>query len=251
MQKFIHSNPFRIPIAAYLAMLATTTANLYLSYQMLYGIPTKLAELFLWDVYSFANFINRLAETYVSLPYRVNAYLLGVVLGHILYVYEKGCIQRMPKILSRFGFYATVLAGTILYKGNRNLTWALRNKLIDPYAEDSQHFMALAANVSKAITELVMAIFLLVLTTNNAPRWISKILDNKLMQVLSCLTFGVFLNHLEIIEKVSLPEIPTDWDVLTIMNCGFLCLCFATSLFTHLLIELPVNNLTKKLFTRK
>lgn len=242
---------YRKPVAGYTLIFATVLGNLYFLGKYLFDSPANLTLLFKWEPHSFTVLMNRLTITYITMASRVSTYYIGVTLGHLLYLYNQGKIVEFPKIVRCFGAPVALLTLAIIFWGPRLVTLSIRAGYFNLQDNQLGQIIIVGAIILfKMLVEISVFVLLLLLTTGSLPDLITRMLDNKFMKVCSNLSYGVFLNHIEIITKPAYYQFESHWEQIYIISLGFIVSSYLISLLTHLFIELPINNLTRLISKR-
>lgn len=102
----------------------------------------------------------------------------------------------------------------------------------------------------KSLMEFSICISLLLLATGGGYKWVRKILSSKMAKILSQISYGVFLIHVEVMYKMPLAKHNSDYYILFLYGFFFIATSNIISFAIYVLYEMPINNITRQLFKR-
>lgn len=181
---------------------------------------------------------------YTALKFRFVAYFIGLLAGHLLYLYEKGTIKRWPKWFivtgNSFSFtcaYLVCLACSLysLLLVYDNETLCLPNAIL----EGTHH----------TITSLAIASFLILLCTGHHPR-LARFFGQNFFRIIAKMSLSTTLIHMPIIYYKNmtikfqnyLEEYFYEPVIFQIFEC------FIGAFIFYLFYEVPLRKLTMRCF---
>lgn len=201
-----------------------------------------------WNPHVYSLMADRLHDVYTDLAVRLSTYLLGVVVGHTLYLYETHQIQTLPRWLTKYGMRFALAVGCIFFMG-APLISKFQHFLPPPESLDSDTIVILIP-LFKSAMELSISVVLLLLATGGGNKWFSALLTSRYAKILSNISYAVFLVHVEVMYKMPALKFESSYWYLFTYSTFFVVASNAIAFLVHLLYEMPINNLLRYL-TRK
>jgi peptidoglycan/LPS O-acetylase OafA/YrhL len=199
------------------------------------------------SIYNLNAFMEYFQNYYIVPWGRCPPYIFGIILGILWFFYKddlkKVVMSRIQSLLffciALFLFGITIIGGRGAYS-NLPSDW-------------SNFTMSFYIAFSKPAWTVGVFILVTLLIMEQLP-WVNLILNNHFMAVMGRISFCVYLVHPAIINWYYYSaETPPHFDGLwyTINYLGLLCLSIIVSILVHLVVELPVGNLTKLVLNEK
>lgn len=203
-----------------------------------------------WTPQVYSILADRLHDVYTNLSVRLSTYLLGVVVGHLLYLYDTQQIKKWPTWFTAIGLKLALLCASIFFMG----AWVISNPTINrflPAAEQVDSDLAvILIPIFKAAMEICMSVGILLLVTGSGYKWVRELLSSNIIKVLSNISYGVFLFHIELMYKVPLLEIESNYWILFIFTTFYIVFSNAVAFAIYLFYEMPINNVLRYVFQR-
>lgn len=238
----------RNQLAGYGAILSTFVYSVIRLVNILRGANIDYKVLIRWNPHVYSLMADRLHDVYTDLAVRLNTYLLGVVVGHILYLYETRQLKTLPWWLRKYGMKFALSVACIFFMG-APLISKLHFLLPSPDSVSSDTIVILIP-LFKSAMELSISVVLLLLATGNGNRWISALLTSRYAKILSNISYGVFLVHVEVMYKIPAFKFESSYWYLFTYSTFFVVASNAIAFLVHVLYEMPVNNLLRYLTNR-
>lgn len=203
-----------------------------------------------WQPHIYALMLDRLHNVYTNFFVRMSTYLLGVILGHLLYLYETRQIREWPGWLRRYGIKLALLIGLMFFFAVNIVSSPLVSRFLPPRDQIHSDTVALLVPLFKTAMELCICVTLLLLLTGSGYKLVHELLHNRAMKILASISYAVFLTHIEILYKVPSIPLESNYWYLYLMSTFLIVSSHVLSFFLHLLYEMPINNLSRPLFKR-
>lgn len=233
--------------AGYTVILTTCVMSFFAMATTLRQADIDFHVLLRWKPHSFAIATNRLIDCYVSLATRISSYLLGTIVGHLLYLYKIGKIQRWPRWFERYACKLACLTASMLFMGPLVLTNNLVQTLLPKATDIKPELLVYLCPIFKLLMEICLSVILLVLVSGGGYKWLTDLLSSKTAKVLSFISYGVFMTHIELMFKLPSLKYETSYAYLFMGASYFVLTAHLVALFLHLVYEMPINNILRRL----
>lgn len=206
--------------------------------------------LVMWPPHVYSILFDRLHDVYTNLMVRLGTYLLGVCLGHLLYLYESKQIKEWPHWFRRYVLKMALLNCGLLFFGVGKLDmFEVKQNLSSSENVDS-NLAVILIPFFKCSMEISICIVLLSLLTGGGYKWIKDILTSHIMSICSKISYCVFLVHVEVLYKLPAMKFEANYWYLFTYGLMFVTVSNIVALLIHSLYEMPINNITRH-FMRK
>lgn len=203
-----------------------------------------------WQPHVYSILADRLHDAYTDLVTRLSTYLLGCIVGHLLYMYETRQIKQWPDWFQRHGMKTALVVGGIFFMGAPLLS----NPYISQFMPDSKYVdsdtAALFIPFFKNAMEISIGAVLLLLVTGGGYRWLTDLLSSNISKILANISYCVFLLHVEIMYKVKTQQIESTYWSLYVHSIFFIGVANLAGFFVHTLYEMPINNMLRYIFQK-
>uniref|UniRef100_A0A6G1SPM1 Nose resistant to fluoxetine protein 6 n=1 Tax=Aceria tosichella TaxID=561515 RepID=A0A6G1SPM1_9ACAR len=203
-----------------------------------------------WQPHVYALMADRLHEVYTDPAVRMSTYLLGVIVGHLLYLYETGYIKQWPAWFRAWAMKFALLLASCFFLGAPILASPYVNQFLPTKDDIDSDAVVWLIPLFKSAMELSICVMVLLLVTGGGFGFIRRILASQAMKILSNISYAVFLTHVEIMYKLPAHQMDSDYWHLYKHAIFFIVIAHIISFFIHLFFEMPVHNLTRHLFKR-
>lgn len=238
-------NPNRNRIAGYVAILATFVYSAIKLVVILRAANIDYEVLLHWTPQVYSILADRLHDVYTNLSVRLSTYLLGVVVGHLLYLYDSRQIKKWPRWFTLIGLKLALSCAFVFFMGALVISNPTINQFL-PAAENVDSDLAvILIPLFKAAMEICMSVGILLLVTGSGYQWVGELLSSNVVKVFSNISYGVFLIHVEIMYKVPLFEIESNYWLLFIYTTFYIVCSNVVAFFIYLLYEMPIHNLQR------
>jgi peptidoglycan/LPS O-acetylase OafA/YrhL len=193
---------------------------------------------------------DRLHEVYTNAAVRMSTYLLGVIVGHMLYMYETRYIKQWPGWFRAWGMKVALTMAGCFFLGAPILASPLVNQFLPSRDSIDSDLVVWLIPLFKSAMELSIAVMILLLVTGGGFAFIRRILASQAMKILSNISYAVFLIHVEIMYKLPANQVDSDYWHLFKHAVFFIVVAHGISFFLHLFFEMPVHNVTRHIFKR-
>ena len=203
-----------------------------------------------WKPHVYSLLVDRLHHVYTSFSVRIGTYLMGVIVGHLLYLYETKRIGEIPKPLGQFGMKLALAMGFIFYFGSSFIANPYFNQLLPSRDSLDSDTVALLVPIFKVAMELCLSTIMLLLVTGGGFKFIRHFLSSSSMKILSNISYAVFLSHVEVMYKLPSFKFESNYWYLFIYAVFFIACSHLVAFMLHLFYEMPINNIIRHLFRR-
>lgn len=176
--------------------------------------------------------------------------MLSLVTGHILYLYETRQIKAWPRWFKYWAIKGSLAFGSILFFGAPILASPMVNQFLPKSENLDNATIVLLIPIFKTTMEIAMCFTLLSMMTGGGSRWFRDLCSSRPFKIMSNISYVVYLIHIEMIFKVYLQKIMSNWWFLWGMSTAVVVFCFVIALFVHILYEMPINNILRIVFKR-
>lgn len=244
--EFIHLTRNRT--AGYGAIASTFVYSAFKMFNILRAANIDYRVVIRWKPHVYSILADRLHDVYTNLSVRLSTYLLGVVIGHLLYLYETRQIPDLPKGLRKYGMKIALLVASVFFMGGPLI--ARFYYLFPSPDEIDSDLVVILIPVFKGAMELSMCVILLLLASGGGYKWISTFLTGKYAKILSNISYGVFLVHVEVMYKIPSFKFESSYWYLFVYSTFFVVCSIVAAFLIHVLYEMPVNNVLRYLIRR-
>jgi len=200
-----------------------------------------------WQPHIYSLMADRLHHVYTDFFVRLGTNLMGVVVGHLLYLYENGRIPEPPRWVRSIIPKMALIIGIILFFAGRFIANPYINQFLPSAESMTSDSVLLLVPGFKSIMEFCLSIMLLNLITGGGFKAINALLANKMMKFLCSISYAVFLCHIEVMYKAPLMRFDTTVpEHLAVYAISFIVVSHMVALVVHLLYEMPLNNLMRE-----
>jgi len=203
-----------------------------------------------WQPHVYAIMADRLHNVYTDLVVRLSTYLLGVMAGHLLYLYETNQIKRWPSWVERVGLKVALIVGASFFMGGPILANPYLNQFLPSIDDLDSDTVVVLIPLFKSAMELCISVSLLLLASGGGYNWVSDTLSSKAAKVLSNISYGVFLVHVEVMYKVPAVKFESSYWFLFLYSIFFIVLSNLVSFAIYLLYEMPINNVMRHIIRK-
>lgn len=236
--------------AGYVAILSTFVLSIYRMVTTLNTANIDYQIVLHWKPHVYSLMADRLHDVYTDFYVRVSTYLLGVILGHLLYLYETRRIKQWPDWLRKYGMPVSFFVGTSFFLGAKIISNPFINQFMPAREDVNSHHVVLLIPLFKTAMELCQFTVTLLLLTGNGYKWVRDILSSRTMKILSNISYTVFLTHVEIMYKLPSSLFEANYWNLFIFSCFFIVLSHIVSFILYTFYEMPINNVLRYVFKR-
>lgn len=230
--------------AGYIAMLSTIVYSWYRVILMLQNSKHDFTVLIEWKTHVYSVLTDRSHDVYTDLMVRISSYLMGMIAGHLIYLYETRTIKRWPHLFKKFGIKFALLTATSFFFGPRIIAQPMINQFL-PKSADSDT-IAILIPLFKGAIEICLCIMLVLLITGHGFSIINQLLASNFLKILSKVSYGVFLIHIEVMFKTYAIKFESSYSVLFVYQVFFITVSYIIAFFMHFLYEMPINNLVRQ-----
>lgn len=203
-----------------------------------------------WQPHVYSIMADRLHDVYTDFYVRMSTYLLGVVVGHILYLYEIGRIKELPKLLRLIGMKLAICVGFVLYFGARVIANPIINQFLPSPESLTSDTVVLLIPIFKNTMEICLAILVLLLSTGGGSPSVRYLLSTQTMKILSNISYAVFLTHVEVMYKLPGIRFESSYWYLFVYAIYFIITTQVVSFLLHLFYEMPINYIIRHIFKK-
>jgi hypothetical protein len=200
--------------------------------------------------HTYAIMTDRLHDVYTNSLVRLSTYLLGITIGHLLYLYERRHIEQWPKWFREWGMKVALTVGLTFFYGAQLLASPLVNRFLPHRDQIDSDVVVLLIPLFKSAMEFSICVMILLMVTGGGSALVRRILTSQTMKILASISYAVFLTHVEIMYKLPIQRFASSWWQLIIHAIFFNVFTNIVSFILHLLFEMPVHNLTRHLLKR-
>lgn len=236
--------------AGYAAIFSTLIYSFVKMTHILRDADIDYKILLKWQPHVYNILTDRLHDVYTNLSIRLSTYLLGIVVGHFLYLYEQGRIKRIPRWFKRYGLKLALLVGSMTFMGAPLLANSSINQYLPSPEQLDSNTVVMMIPFFKVMMELCICVILLALTTGGGFKWLTELLSSLPARVLSNISYGVFLVHIEVMYQTPLYKYDSNWFYLFLYSTFFIILSNVIAFFMHVLYEMPINNVLRYVFKK-
>lgn len=193
------------------------------------------------------------AEFYNTAFNRMGPVAIGILGGHLLYLYGKGNIRTWPRLLQGTSFKIILMLHIFVF-----ILPTLGMLTDDPSSNDDSNFtIFLISNATiKPIWSLINTIFILRLVTDLRLRsTVVRIMAHNVWHCLGKLCFASYLIHYEIIliflKSRHEGLVDPDWAQIAREFSFVFLVSTVIAYFVHILYEAPINNLITMIVNKK
>lgn len=257
---FVLSNPtnlhivgdhhYRNTTAGYGAIFATLAYSGFKMTTILREANIDYKLLLGWQPHIYSILTDRLHDVYTTLAIRLSTYLLGIIVGHMLYQYEIGNIKRIPRWFRRYGLKLALLIGSGSFLFAPLVAQPAVNQFLPGPDSFDSDTMVILIPFLKTTMELCICVAIFALVTGGGFKWLNELLASQPARVLSNISYGVFLVHIEVMYKVPLTKYDTSYYYLFLYSSFFILLSNVIAFFMHVLYEMPINNVLRYIFKK-
>lgn len=237
-------------LLGYSAILATFAYSAHRLAQILLVAKIDYCILLAWQPHVYSLMADRLHEVYTNPAVRMSTYLLGVIVGHLLYMYEQRQIKQWPGWFRRWGMKVALLLACCFFLGAPLLASPLINQFLPGREQIDSTAVVWLIPMFKGVMELSICAIILLLVTGGGFSFVRRILASQAMKILSNLSYAVFLTHVEIMYKLPAHQLDSDYWHLFKHVIFFIILAHVVAFFLHLFFEMPVHFMTRHLFKK-
>jgi hypothetical protein len=237
-------------LLGYSAILATFIYSNVKLAQILIEAKVDYRILLNWHPHVYALMADRLHEVYTNPAVRMSTYLLGVIVGHLLYMYESRQIKQWPGWFRACALKAALLLGVCFFLGAPLLASPLVNQFLPNKQDIDSDTVVWLIPLFKSTMEVSICVIVLLLVTGGGFACVRRALASKTMKVLSNISYAVFLTHVEIMYKLPANQLDSDYWHLYKHATFFIVVAHAVSFVLHLFYEMPIHYITRHAFKR-
>lgn len=203
-----------------------------------------------WHPHVYSILADRLHDVYTDLLTRLSTYLLGVLVGHILFLYETRQIKQWPDWLKNYGLKLALTVGFAFFMGAPLLANPYINQFLPNVDDIDSDTAAIFIPLFRAAMEFCICLVLLILVTGGGYGWLNDFLSSNICKVLANISYCVFLVHVEVMYKVKVQKIESTYWSLFCHSTFFIVFSSGISFSIYLLYEMPINNLLRYVFRK-
>lgn len=177
---------------------------------------------------------------YTNPLFRFRAFVPGLILGHLLYLYEFNLV-KLPKFIQQHGAKLTTIIFMLAFCIMFMPVLYPRGKIII-----SHDMTAIFTILSAAWIDISLAMIILLICIGKAPKFVLFVLSSPSWSLLSSLSLSAFLIHAEIIVILTSnlePAPSISLYPLLFVFCTTLVLTYTLALGLYLVFELPISRL--------
>lgn len=236
--------------AGYVAIFGTMVYSAFRMTNIMNDATIDYRILMNWHPHVFNILNDRISKVYTNLAIRLSTYLLGILVGHYLYMYETGQVKKIPRWFKKYGLKVALVIGSG--------TYVIAPLLANPYVKQflpspdklDSDLMATTLPIVKTVMELCIGAILLALCTGGGFKWFTELMSSLPARVLSNISYGVFLVHVETMYKVPTVKYDTDYFYLLLYAVWFILVSNVVAFLVHVLYEMPINNSLRFVFKK-
>lgn len=184
---------------------------------------------------------------YTNSLFRLRAFAFGLILGHLLYLYEFKLI-KLPKFIQQHGAKVTSVVFSIGFCIMFSPVIYPKGKILI-----SHDMTAILMILTAGGIDIFLCILIFLICIGKAPKIVLFILNSPFWSVLSSLSLCAFLVHTEVIVSLSSqlnPPPTVQYSLLLFVFSATLILTYLLALALYLCFEMPVSRLIEA-FMRK
>lgn len=201
-----------------------------------------------WKPFAFAMLSQRLDKVYVDVLLRLSSYMFGMIVGHLLHLREKRIIKEWPAWFNKILVKLAMFIALATFMGAPILKSPYVNQYLPSREEIKSEDIVYVVPVFKAIMEICISIMFLSIASAKPDGWFPRLLSCRIAKILSTISYGVFLFHIEIMHKLHTMRFPSKFSNLYVYTTFIVMASFALSFIVHVMIEMPVNNVLRRPF---
>lgn len=203
-----------------------------------------------WQPHAFAIMFDRMDMVYTNLKVSIGTFLLGVVDGYLLYMYETGKIKDWPVWFRKYALKVALLLIANSYFGSIILSSPYIAQLLPSPDDLKSETITILMPTFKMITEISMSVTLLLLATGGGYKFVRDILSGRTFRILSHLSFAVFMIHMDLIYMLPIHESDIDYRVLWGNAVFYIVVSYICACIIHVVYEMPINNVVRYIMKR-
>lgn len=191
--------------------------------------------------------LSRNIAMYTNSIFRFRAFAFGLILGHLLYMYEFRLI-KLPKIVQQHGAKLTTIIFSIGFSVMFLPVLYPKGKIVI-----SHDMMSILMILSAGGIDIFLSVLIFLICIGKAPKIVLFFLNSPFWSVLSSLSLCAFLIHTEVIILLTsqLDPPPTvQYSLLVFVFCATVLITYVLALGLYLAFEMPVSRLIEA-FMRK
>lgn len=228
-----------------LIAIIVTTANM--SHQLATQTAVRTSDMAKLRLHVYPLISRFAAEFYNTAWNRVGPVAIGILGGHLLYLYDIGAIRRWPWYMRGAAFKLVLLLHLVIF-----ILPTIGRFTDDPESaiENDMTIFIISNATIKPIWSLINTIFLLRLVTDlRKSSLLARLMSHNIWHCLGKLCFGAYLMHYEIILVLLKSRqdglIDPNWtNVVREFSLAFLISTFL-AYWVYILFEAPINRLIK------
>lgn len=237
-------------MAGYAAILSTFVYSSLKLVEILRDANIDYEILLHWKPHVYALLADRLHDVYTNLAIRLSTYLMGVVVGHLLYLYEIRRIKQWPNWFTKIGLKLALSCASVFFMGALVISHPMINQFLPAANQVDSDLAVVLIPVFKTAMEICMATGILLLVTGSGYTWVGELLSSSTIKVMSNISYGVFLVHIEMMYKLPLVKLDSNYWTLFVHTVFHIAASNMLAFFIHLLYEMPINNIQRYLFQK-
>lgn len=191
--------------------------------------------------------LSRNIAMYTNSAFRFRAFAFGLILGHLLYLYEFRLI-KLPKFVQQHGAKLT----TIIFSVGFSIMFL---PVIYPQGKIiiSHDLTAILMILSAGGIDIFLSVLIFLICIGKAPKIVLFFLNSPFWTVLSSLSLCAFLVHTEVIVLLTSqlnPPPTVQYSLLLFVFSATIILTYILALALYLAFEMPVSRLIEALMRK-
>lgn len=203
-----------------------------------------------WQPHVYSLMADRLHDVYTDFGIRMSTYMMSVVVGHLLYLYETRQIKRWPKWFQDWALKVSLTIVFALFFGAPILASPMLSGLMPDLDKLSSDSIVLLVPLFKYAMESSICVILLCLMTGGGLNWIREAFSSRAFKILSEISYAVFLIHIEIMYKLPQTKYTSSYWYLFIHASFFITSAYLLATIIYIFYEMPINNILREVFRR-
>lgn len=176
--------------------------------------------------------------------------MLSIITGHVLYLYETRQIKAWPVWFKNCALKGSLVLASVLFFGAPLLASPMINQFLPKSDILDGATIVWLIPIFKTAMEIAMCLTLLSIMTGGGYKWFRDLSSSRTFKIMSNISYLVFLIHIEMIFKITLQKIMSNWWVLWALSTYVVVASNLIALILYILLEMPINNVLRVAFKR-
>lgn len=237
----------RNSIAGYGSILITLAISIWRHVNILSNFDVDFSLYTNFEPHGPAIAAERMNQAHTDLIVRFGSCcLLGVIVGHLLYLYETRKIARWPRWFRLLGLKIVLLVIASLYFGVPVLEHPLISQYLPPRPTEINRTVAIwSFSLAQLIPDIIVCIFILLTTTGSGSKTFIKLMSSRISKIFANTSYAVYLIHLEVIFKFPYMKVENLYWYLLLASIFHIFTSNLLAFLIHVLYEMPINHIVR------